>query len=124
MITSSTTSVSVIPMPTDQFKKFMNKLADNMYDNLYGQLYNNIKYEVLVSFSSSSTSISSTSTSTDNPLNVIDTTNSLTSTSTSSVIPMFENQFKEFMSKLGNNLYGQLYNNIKSEILDSLNKNN
>ena len=44
-----TSSTSVIHMPKDQFKEFINKLCDNMYDNLYGQLYNNIKSEILAS---------------------------------------------------------------------------
>ena len=47
---TSTSSTSVIPIPKDQFKEFINKLCDNMYDNLYGQLYNNIKSEILASF--------------------------------------------------------------------------
>ena len=52
-IPSSTLSFtsSVIPMPKDQFKQFINKLCDNMYDNLYGQLYNNIKSDILGSLS-------------------------------------------------------------------------
>ena len=57
---TSISSTPVIPIPDDQFKKFMSKMCGdmyiNMYKNMYGQLYNNIKFEILATLPESKSS--------------------------------------------------------------------